>query len=194
MPDGCVANFPSMSRRKSATLTITICVLAALSYAAWPRGLELYTSPPITFHGKTVRLQALIPNGWVAYKPQTYGSSDIPSFIGHRSIPAKGMVYVTIQPQNHPYGWMPEWLGRWVHGSSQGEVFPAVVLQWGLNSAEQSDHVVSTTSSTIGPKTSVVGLRGSDADNGYSIVYIRQKEDAFDATYRQICESFKVVR
>jgi len=54
------------SRRRRFLVVAVLLGLSALAFALLPRGprLELYTSPLVSYKGKTVRMQLLIPEGW----------------------------------------------------------------------------------------------------------------------------------
>jgi hypothetical protein len=153
------------------------------AFAFWPRPprLRLYTSPPVRFGGERVRVQALIPQGWEVSTVRNGRLVFRPS-IWHKRL--------------------PEWLGR--NLADQERRDEIVVRDRDLRPWLFSLYVrIVTTPVQIGrqfipqPYVAHRGIRlnrRNRMDSNVYIDYSRTDHAEFDATYRQICESFQVIR
>lgn len=161
--------------------------IGALAFALWPRGpaLELYTSPPIVdSDGKSYVLQGLVPAGWA----QATFHGGRPLVHGHRAF----RIHDYMKP--HGPGWMPSWLHRLFHPREElyADIMLMVAIDGGHNT-DLIDHGVELETERSAGGT-ISAMRGIDAGPGFLVYYRRENLAEFNATYRQICESFKVIR
>lgn len=132
----------------------------------------------------------MVPAGWNAEGPVK--STGLYVSLRHRGIAEKTVNEITIKPPKLSRSWMSEWLRMRFYGPREDEA--GLELYVGYNAAEEDNRIVRT-EVKIDPRNSwYVAARGFDTDKGYSIVYGRQNRVEFEATYRQVCESFKVLR
>jgi hypothetical protein len=173
---------------------------ALLAYLLWPRpALWLYTSPDVMVRGKPVRFQVLIPAGWKVTIRRREGEQiasyeRVGIFSGIWSSP------IAFAEPAEPYRWLPAWLRRWVAQERRdGGAFLVIDAQpAGPGDANQP---ITRSHSKLVILATKQGIEYEHADREvvsgrlkYHLHYVRPDAEAFDATYRQVCESFEVVQ
>jgi hypothetical protein len=182
---------------------VVLVTLWLVFYLSGPR-LELYTSPALRLDGKTVRLQVLIPAGWTGVEPTDYTGTmigikhfdEVQPFMSRsaraRFGPDRTVRLITVGPKHDRRRWLPRWLHERLYGKEAER--GAATLCFGFNYAEQNDEVVRTNLTFGSEPPLAVAARGTDRDPPCSVVYASKNQTCFSATYRQICESFRVLR
>lgn len=169
------------SKRPILATLLALTALAVFT-ALWLRGtkLELYTSPPLLIDGQNVRLQALIPASWTVQSNtvQVYGVGTFPG--------------VKIGPPARQR-WLPNWLDRLFHAPKEQLAELSMAVGW---NGSYNGAVMTGIWHITGPEEldAYAISRGIEMKPGYYIYYLRGNKPDFDATYRQILDSFKVIR
>jgi hypothetical protein len=166
-------------------LLLAVAVLVFVAFVLWPRGprMELYTSPPLAYFGGTLRFQALVPAGWTA------GHPTVIQVRGDR--PGKAYPWVQISPPP-PSPNLKSWFRKYM--GEPDEAIAAIVMTGGWDQPHgprAPGEVIVADGTLIGTRTARREIGGNP---GGTIGYSRNRADEFEATYRQICESFKVIR
>jgi hypothetical protein len=173
---------------------LTGMAAAAIVWAVSPSGgrLKLYTSPPLTINGKTVRLQALMPERWEAEPPSySSGSRSLTQVGAGRYVLIVGptqMIRIKPQPEKD---WRPSWM-RSLFPARDAED-PWISMIYGWSSSDLGVRVYRRPPSSSWPKRFYNVTRGLEEHGGGYMSYYRENEPEFDATYRQIIESFRVI-
>ena len=173
------------------TVLLALLTVAALAYALWPRGprLELYTSPPLTVDGKTVRLQALVPAGWTELITDN-GLVEISGPITERTV-----LLATSQRSYTVYftpiqrgAWLPGWLRPYLYGPDEPRAELGLIYGWDpfYGMAINGSNLYSDSLQHV--------QRYAESNPGGRLYYTRTNKAEFDATRQAICESFKVLR
>lgn len=162
------------ARRSLALGALAVGGIVALAARPGHPRLEWYSSPPFSVGGKTLRIQMLSPAGWhAAFQPAPVGP------------------YITIRPQDR-LSWMPMGIRRLLH--LEGEFNPSILA---CPSTGGDGKVHTWTGRHIprfGGRRYYGAVRDLTGTGGFSIIYERDDRDEFEATYRQVCGSFRVVR
>lgn len=164
-------------------------VVAILAWSVWPRGTGLvpYITPPLTLGTETVQLHAQIPAGWEVHAAQT--NSMFFSGVGgtQKSVPIS--VSISITPVVRA-AWMPHWIRQRLFGATEksAEVYLAY-SDWESVGGEK----VYTFVDHIDGMARYHARRDLGPGLGF-IVYQRTNRAEFDATYKDVCASLKVVR
>jgi hypothetical protein len=154
-------------------LAAVIMVVGGTAFALRPRGpmLEWYRSGPIMRDGLPVRVQVLVPQGWEPEVQQTNGS---------------GMHVALFRPRVR-LGWLPAWLRKaFAPGASSGD---------GMGLVVGADSHAPDGSARMDACLTIPGyVAGQSVEGGWgAIKYLRVDRAEFEATHRQICESFQVI-
>jgi hypothetical protein len=170
---------------------LALAAAGAVILAVWPRGpqLELYTSPPMTVFGKPKQVQLLIPTGWKAEAPQ-------PIYLGETGNAGQSLLFIRPQPANR---WLPAWLRRLFYGEPEQHTFVEIGIGHPDDQRDVATYLFRTfygrprQPAFTGPSYPTAH-RSVQKDIGYHVRYYRTNRAAFEATYRPICDSFKVLR
>lgn len=176
-------NRPHHKRRAQivAIVALTACVLTIASRPT-PPSLQLYTSPIVTIPGSATQVQLLIPFGWVADPVKPPGQI----YVGRAMILAPS---ISIHPARK-WKWAPRWL--------VGRIFPEpeagaeIVLTFDRGRHED-DETHQFTIHVNGVELNVAN-RELQERRGYGIHYLRSDREQFNATFREVCDSFKVIQ
>ena len=159
---------------------VAICTLYSL-YAYWPRSasLEPHTTTGFTLYGKSAHMELLIPTGWrvVAEPPPNADDNRI-------------HCQVVFEPRRQD--WMPLWLKNILQKDRHDRLtvvfdkdpFPTTggrkeIPPWSVYSAQS--------------KAWFAGRLVSGKPSLF-VSYRRAEKSVFDATFREVCNSVKVVR
>jgi hypothetical protein len=163
---------PSHLRRRFSLLA---AILGMIWLVFWPRGprLEWYRSPYYTLNGKQVRVEVQVPEGWKRYTP-LQSAADIQE---------SNFVFVRLDAPKRRT-WLPGWLQELCGWE---EPFPCYmrICVWGRTTKISEDaglHLADHCALWVPPFLPRAEL-----------TYINRDVQHFNATYRQICESFRVV-
>lgn len=174
---------PPPTRCRFILFALVALVVAVAAYTLWPRPrLVLYTSPGYTLDGKTVRLQMLAPAGW------NMGWSWV-------SFPPPVEAIVSDRPSER-FQWMPAVIRRFLNsGDEFGGSLIVVHAPPGRRSVANGKIYVRSgrLPQNLGGGTYYRAVLELTDHSGYSISYTRTNRAEFEATYRQVCESFKVI-
>lgn len=177
-----------MSRRARYAIVLLTTLCVVLGWALWPRGprLECYTSPPFLIAGRTsLRLRTLVPAGLTAIqvKSSDHNAFDV-SWTDHMTI---GM-----GPQVR-WKWLPERLRELLSGpQSAGATFR--VTPWFAPGSMPGQNALRVQRATSGGFPSEARITVWCKDVYCDISHKCSDPSLFDATYRQVCESFRVIR
>jgi hypothetical protein len=162
---------PRRWRRVAAAVLLG---LVAAAYVVWPKhGLELYNSGPVTIEGRPTRFQVLLPGSW-AESPGGVTAT-------HANI--------MLQPRPR-LQWLPGRLRSWLGVVSPSDTY--VIVR--LGKPEVEDYEIYVEESTKPGELSVASLFTKESPPGGFITYTCLDRARFRFTYRQVCESFKVIR
>jgi hypothetical protein len=177
-----------MAKRRWIIGVVVVAGLAVL--ALWPLEprLEWYTSNAFWVAGRPIRVRALVPSNWTdldskkAQKPQITNGS-----IRH----AREEVSIS---QAVRMEWIPKWipsrLRRLFLDDERLEPDAAVFLMIDAPGLYESTPVLARQFDGL----SHARRDYYESGKAFAIVYVRNNRAEFDATYRQICESFRVIR
>jgi hypothetical protein len=154
---------------------VALIALAGFAITLWSRPadpLSLYTSPKMQVAGRSIRVQMLVPSSWtVGVKPGWPAAARFVEMItaapGRRlqRVPAGIRKYFTSEP----------------------EPFAGLTVFYGMprksNDTGRRIHVMNA----LGTQRAVVD------HGGCLMIYSRTDPTGFDATYRQVCESLRVI-
>jgi hypothetical protein len=164
-------------------VAIAVLVVVATVFILWQRGaqLRLYTSAVITEpSGESVRVQFLMPSDWSVGDPNI-GFPD----------PYKTLI---MAKQTRRFGWMPEPIQRLLGSAQHGE--STILIYSGSRSVDELDGRVRTQirqKSPIDSSTFYRARRSIGIGRGYHLLYVSTNESEFKATFRLICDSFRVL-
>ena len=175
-----------MSRRARILIVLVLACVVAVWWVLRPKSpaLVLYTSPPITLHQKTFRLQARIPEGWRAEAPNVGAPITL---LGGQKRPAAMAAWVDIAPHEMPVGWLQQWFQpRYNGGKEDARIVlyatdPSIKPHGKSGTKTWSDGIYWHAIRTIAGPTE------------YEISYVRQSPFVFDSTYKEVCGSFRVL-
>jgi hypothetical protein len=173
-----------MTGKRRVVAGVVVVALVAAAYAVWPREPELvwYTTPELSQHNVDVRLRFLAPRGWIASAPEHSG--------GETSTTEDDFVFIKVAPPT-PLTWLPERLRHRLFGPPEYRMQIEVLAFW--NRGPPDGKIEVGTYSVRGGQV-LWAVRGFDLPVPCSIAYGRLNLAKFEATYRQICGSLKVVR
>ena len=152
----------------------------------WPRAprLEPYTTPSLVLGGDTIQITALVPAGWTA-DDVAYYTTDWREAL--QESPEADLAVVSVRPRgtvSRWTAWLNQLLGR-IH-EVNSDICLSVSTRPRL--AFRGTQVLNQPS-----PAPVYAKRQLLAPLEALIVYERDDRRAFDATCRQICESFRVI-
>ena len=126
-------------------------------------------------------MQILIPQGWEAEDHWVY--------------PPPPLEFLTLIEPPEPYGWLPKFLRERLRSDPEYRASITIVQgtrgfehRWGYKTIckEELD-------SQTGPRYHTA-RRGVNVGVGYGVTFHHSNRRQFEATFRQICESFQVIR
>jgi hypothetical protein len=174
------------------TRPVGLLVLAAVVvFAFWFRGpqLEVFTSPPLTVKGTTIRLQGLVPEGWTTWPVVTKSSYAIPAGVPNMPSGHRDSYLITLRPSGR-LKWLPSFIrGYFVRPTDPED---RLAIDW-PDADGPGIEQMRTAVFIPGEYAVYVAVRDWKAKFSSRIVYARANRAEFEATYRQICESFKVI-
>jgi hypothetical protein len=158
---------------------IGLVVVVGAVFALWPRAprLEWYTSPSLTTNHGVSHARLLVPSGWTTR--ETWGSKITEVRPGRPSV-------ISV--------WLSPVLGLTRDGNSK------VSVDLNLDSDDERGYVDATATRNSVHVTKGIAekeIKGAyliSSDGTAAISYINSDSAEFDATYRQICKSFRVIR
>jgi hypothetical protein len=168
----------------AARITRRMMLLAALvgvvAVAMWPRGPRLvwYATKLMNRTGQKVQVGMMVPAGW---------SED------NRRMPGDPFVSAcTIRPPVTRSRWLPGWLNDRLFG--QPERISSVVVNPSNVLPDEKVHVARS-KTQMGFSTIAFWSAGREIKQGgpFTLGYVRTNHAEFEATYLQICESFRVI-
>lgn len=165
-------------------IAVVCAFVLAVAFRSREPDLVTYTSPPITIHQKTFRLQVLIPPAWKAEPPNVGAPITL---LGGQKRPAATVAWINIVPHEAPAGWIQQWFRpRYKGGTEDARMLlyatvPSLHPNRKGTTRSWSDGIYWHASRTI------------DGVDEFQVTYTRQFRPDFDATSRKICESFRVI-
>lgn len=177
--------------RKSWRLMVVGMLLGvgAAVAALWSKDadLDVYTSPSFTFRGEQVRVRTLCPRGWVAAEPKVLSIGNV----GPDKPDRPCVVIVIVPPKS--IGWMRSF-SSWLRGREFTRAEREAELRVYVDEAAEGDagdraHLLAWPADFSLVKCASLTFTGLGA-----VSYCRSNNAEFEATYRPICESFRVVR
>ena len=179
-----------MFRLKRVAICLAACAVGVLVYAFWRRdpSLELYTSPPIKSHGQTVRVQILMPEGWTASSPEF-----LDVVMSAQGVYVKDVIHLELtDPRAKRLSWMPGILRQLFLPKPEKDA--CLSIDVGTIGAHRDEVTRVERSLTSSPDGQDCSSERSLLVRPEACVYYRRFNPAeFDATYRPICESFRVL-
>jgi hypothetical protein len=151
-------------------------------YALWPRGpkLEWYTSPRIPFEGKVVRVRSLVPVGWDEVNSNWRVNTAI----------SPGIPWLRVGPKKRTSNFLDR-LKRLLQGPAERNATIEFAREVSRNSSVT--YLMWPTGPTLRQGT-YQETRRVGRDPVFRLTYSRDYRAEFNATYRQICDSFQVIR
>jgi hypothetical protein len=171
-------------RRRFFIITILIVLIGIpVALRSFGRPLRLYTSPWVTAYGERVRYQMLIPEGWDVHVPGRWDDRSLPM------AGATGLVYF-------PLSAVPNLSQAGLGAPAERPYILVGHDGKKRNPATSTPPTVSRNSVTYSAtwSTHMATAQVTQQGRTYDIEYYRTNEPEFDATYRRICESFRVIR
>lgn len=174
-----------ITRKRILTL-LAVCMVAPMAYALWPRSsLWRYTSPPMTIGGKSVRLSVLVPRGLIPH-PQP-----------PKSPTEKYATPIYTNPDPHErMTWLPSGVRRWL--GLYPEPNCSLMVEYANRGGKKGGLVLLGGESEVGAdgittSSNILGLHAAYLDGDWEVSYSRGDRSAFDATYREVCKSLKIL-
>ena len=129
--------------------------------------------------GKKVRVRLLVPAGWTEDNSRRPTDPFVSAY--------------TIRPQVKRSRWLPGWLNDRLFGQPE-RISSVVINPWSILQDGKIHVDESTTQTGSSTVTFWSAAREINEDGPLTLGYIRTNHAEFEATYRQICESLRVVR
>jgi hypothetical protein len=177
-----------MRGKRRIWLVGVVAVVGAAAFAVWPRGsrLEWYTSPPLTIKGKTAHLSALVPSGWMASEPKFVTVDD--------REPGPDHDYVSVRLFPSKQSRLPEWVPSGIRRMLEEPIEPGARVSFMYGVSVNGPVGGVNAGKVLDRDQHWNATRSLDGPIDCEIQYDRNNQAAFEATYRPICESFRVVR
>jgi hypothetical protein len=157
------------TRKTWMLLAAIVVVVGGSAFALWPRGPRLVAlSVPVTAYGEHLKVRMLAPAGW--------GESV--------TVSSKGAVFISASPRTH---WVTKWIQVLTRATPEKHAY--IVIQRNRWPDGVIDRFV-----WHGKYLGMYHATASLPRCRYQLSYMRTNRAEFDATYRQICESFQVIR
>lgn len=167
--------------RKSRRLMLLALAAGTVSFAIWPKApqLERYTTTVTNGAGKKVQVRLLVPAGWTEDNSRRPTDPFVSAY--------------TIRPPVKRSSWLPGWLNDRLFG--QPERISSVVINPVSILRDEKIHV-DEGMTQMGSSTVRFWTAGREIKEAgpLTLGYVRTNHAEFEATYRQICESLRVVR
>lgn len=164
-------------------VTVSVGVLVWTLFPKEP-ALFLYTSPPLTFGKQTFRFQTMAPAGWRG--ELTYSEQETEPF-GASTVSTPSIHF---EPPVRPCTWLYDWL-RWrLFGPRERA---ALDLRISV-SCEPAMEDTGVRVNTMGGKCQAYRELHGNPSGDFELSYTLQNRAGFEATYRRVGESFRVVQ
>jgi len=160
---------------------VPVCLLAVVGgvgFAVWPRGPELirYVSPPMSIQGRTYHIEILVPGGWAPTGPHYI----------------EGVYYIQFLERKQGFmGFL--WPVRRLFGREETDAWLEIAVGDTADERDEKIHLLIDAQPAKDGSWTCRADRTILTEPICDISYLRTKRNEFNATYRQICDSFKVV-